>query len=408
MTPAKPSARRFLAGGAFFVALSALGVASAVPASASPLVWANAQAWVADGDLVTGYSTAIIFGGELEDENGSEALFGSLAPYTEVRGESRTLVDDRSGATSQAQVDRARVRIGVADLVELGMIDRPEGMEPSSAEPTEEATPEPERTQADRDGRGEHDEERFEAGAEEAPEERERQQADEPTPQAPFQEPSSSPSASPSSEDVVVLGEGDSENVSTDGNMVEFTIGDVRGEATAGYDGRTEASLEYGELTAFGVPVPDFEDEYVVEEALEVFDSDGVTVDEVPVGIRFLVQESTFEDDQEDWEGQGVRAALTVWVQVGDPEDGNGFTIDFANVWAVGSTHAVGAGEGSGGGERGEAEQKPIPASSGRLATTGGSIAALVTAAVVAVGGGVTATLLARKRTTAMDDRIED
>src|SRR5699024_12663497 len=46
--------------------------------------------------------------------------------------------------------------------------------------------------------------------------------------------------------------------------------------------------------------------------------------------------------------------------------------------------------------------------SGGNLATTGSSLTALVTAAIVAVGGGGAATFLARKRTTAMDDRIED
>lgn len=384
--------------------LSALGVASAVPASATPLVWANAQAWVADGDLVTGYSTAISFGGDLEDESASDPLSGALAEYAQVEGESRTLVQDRSGASAQARVDRARVRIGVQDLIELGMIEVPEGVDRSAAEASERPEAEPEEAEG---GRGVPDPGDGNAPAGDS-EDGERQWADEPTPQVPLQEPSTSPSASPTAEDVVFLGEGDSENLSTHGNTVEFTVEDVRGTATAGYDGRTEASLEHGELTAFGAPLLGIEDEYVAEEILEVFDADGEAVDEVPVSIRFLVQESTFEDDHEDWEGQGVRSALTVWVQVGAPEDGNGFAIDFADVWAIGSTHVAGAKADSGDDERAEPAQDRVPAPSSRLATTGSSVAALITAAVVAVGGGVSATFLARKRTTAMDDRIED
>lgn len=387
------------------MALSALGVASALPASATPLIWANAQAWVADGDLVTGYSTAISFGGDLEDENASDPLLGSLAEYAQVEGESRTLVEDRSGASAQARVDRARVRIGVEDLVELGMIDLPEGADQPPAEASDRPEAEPEQAEG---GQGIPEGGNAPAGD---LEDGERQRADEPTPQVPFQEPGTSPSASPTAEDVVLLGEGESENVSTDGNTVEFTVADVRGTATAGYDGRTEASLEYGELTAFGAPVPgieDEEDEYVAEEILEVFDADGETIDEVPVSIRFLVQESTFEDDHEDWEGQGIRSALTVWVQVGAPQDGNGFAIDFADVWAIGSTHAAGAKADPGDDERAESAQDRVPAPSSRLATTGSSVAALITAAIVAVGGGASATFLARKRTTAMDDRIED
>ncbi|WP_017603103.1 hypothetical protein [Nocardiopsis alkaliphila] len=383
------------------MALSVFGVASAVPVSATPLIWAKAQAWVADGDLVTGYSTAIGFSGDLDDQSASDPLSGSLAEYARVEGESRSLVEDRSGASAQARVDRARVRVGVEDLIELGMIGVPEGVDQPSVETSER----PEETEGER-------------GTSEGPnaptddsDDGERQRADEPAPRAPFPESETSPSASPTPEDVVLLGEGESENVSTDGNTVEFTVEDVRGTATAGYDGRTEASLEYGELTAFGAPVPGAGDEggeYVAEEVLEVFDADGETVDEVPVGIRFLVQESTFEDDHEDWEGRGIRSALTVWVQIGDPEDGKGFAVDFAHVWAIGSTHVVGAEADPDGDEPADAAQDRITSPSNRLATTGGSVAALITAAVVAVGGGVSATFLARKRTTAMDDRIED
>ncbi|SIO91257.1 hypothetical protein [Nocardiopsis sp. JB363] len=408
MTPAVPSARRFLAGGTLFVALGTLGVASAAPAAASPLVWASAQGWVADGDLVAGYSTAISFGGERQDESDAVPLFGPLAEYARVQGESRTAVVDETGASSQVRVDEARVRLGVEDLLDLGMIDLPEGVEAPSASPSDGLD--------DRSGDApeEDDPEESGDGAEETPPERDRQQADEPTPDTPFEEPSPTPGESPSEEDVVILGEGDSENVSTDGNSIEFTLQDVRSTADAGYDERTEASLEYGELTAFGAPVPDFEGEYTAEDTLEVLDAEGETAEEVPVSIRFIEHESRFEDDQEGWKGEGVRSALTVWVQVGDPEDQNGFAVDFADAWAIGSVHGTETGGDDGEderverGERGEKPEDEAAAPSGRLATTGSSIAALITAAVVAVGGGASATFLARKRTTAMDDRIED
>lgn len=408
MTPAVPSARRLIAGGTLFVALGALGVASAAPASASPLVWASAQAWVADGDLVTGYSTAISFGGERQDESAADPLLGPLAGYTRVQGESRTLVADGTGASSQARVDQARVRLGVEDLVDLGMIDLPDGVKEPSSSPSDGSQDGPTDAPQDDDSGGSED------GGSWTPPERDRQQADEPTPDTPFEEPSPSPGESPTSEDVVILGEGESENVSTDGNSIEFTLEDVRSTAAAGYDGRTEATLEYGELTAFGVPIPDFEGEYTAEDTLEVLDADGETAEKVPVSVRFIEHESGFEDDQEGWKGEGVRSALTVWVQVGDPAAENGFAVDFADTWAIGSTHATETENGDEGGERaerGERGEKPgeeAAAPSRRLATTGSSIAALITAAVVAVGGGATATFLARKRTTAMDDRIED
>ncbi|MGW8436448.1 hypothetical protein ACWGKS_14945 [Nocardiopsis sp. NPDC055879] len=407
MTPAVPSARRLIAGGTLFVALGAFGVASAAPASASPLVWASSQAWVADGDLVTGYSTAISFGGERQDESTADPLLGPLAGYARVQGESRTTVADGTGASSQASVDRARVRLGVEDLVDLGMIDLPDGVEepsPSPSDGSEGGSPAPRDDPAENENDGSR-----------TPPDRDRQQADEPTPDTPFEEPSPSPGESPTPEDVVILGEDGSENVSTDGNSIEFTLEDVRSTAAADYDGRTEATLEYGELTAFGAPIPDFEGEYTAEDTLEVLDADGETAEEVPVSVRFIEHESGFEDDQEGWRGEGVRSALTVWVQVGDPAAENGFAVDFADAWAIGSTHTTElesddeGGERAERGERGEKPEEEAAAPSRRLlATTGSSIAALITAAVVAVGGGAAATFLARKRTTAMDDRIED
>jgi hypothetical protein len=404
VTPVRLSARRLLVGGTLFVALGALGVASALPVSADQLVWSNAQAWVGDGDLVTGYSTAISFGGETEDEAVADPVFGPLAEYAQVRGESRTLVNSK-GALSEAVVERASVRIGVDDLIDLGMIDADadheavEGVEDSPTGETEESGgpddgDEPDRTGGAQEGPSEGD-----------PRERESQWAEEPTPNAPFQDPSESPSASPGDEYVVILGEDDSETVSTDSNAVEFTLTDVRTSAAAAYDGATEASFEYGGLTAFGEPVVGFDGDHLAEDTLEVLDDQGETTAEVPVSIRFLANEHTFDDENEDWDGEGIRSSLTVWVQVGDPELDNGFAVDFADSWAIGSTHIAATEPGKG--ERGEG-QREIAVPSTRLATTGSSIVALVTAAGVAVGGGAAATFLARKRTTAMDDQIED
>ncbi|MBB5493357.1 hypothetical protein HNR07_004494 [Nocardiopsis metallicus] len=408
MTPAELSARRILAGGALFVALGALGVASALPASADQLVWSNAQAWVSDGDLVTGYSTAVSFGGDTEDEAVADPVFGPLAEYARVKGESRTLVNSK-GALSEAVVERASVRIGVDDLIGLGMIDAASEAAEGAEDPPTEEPEEPEEPE-ESDGPDEANEPNRTEGEQEGPPEddageRESQWAEEPTPSPPFQDPSESPSASPGDEDVVILGEGDSETVSTDGNAVEFTLTDVRTSAAAAYDGSTEASFEYGELTAFGEPVVGFDGDHLAEDTLEVLDDQGDTTVEVPVSIRFLVNEHDFDDENEDWEGEGIRSSLTVWVQVGDPELGYGFSVDFADSWALGSTHAAATAPGKG--ERGEG-QRETAAPSTRLATTGSSVVALVTAAVVAVGGGAAATFLARKRTTAMDDQIED
>ena len=138
-----------------------------------------------------------------------------------------------------------------------------------------------------------------------------------------------------------------------------------------------------------------------------VYDEDsGDVLDEVPVSVRFLVNEAGFEDEDEDWVGEGIRSSLTVWVQVGEPDRDSGFAVDFADSWAVGSTHV--SATKSDDGDRGGEELEETAAPSSRLATTGSSIVALVTAAVVAVGGGAAASFLARKRTTAMDDQIED
>jgi hypothetical protein len=393
VTPAKLSARRLLAGGTLFVALGSLGVVSALPAAANQLVWANAQSWVGDGDLVSGYSTAISFGGETEDESDAEPLSGTLAEYTQVKGESRALVNDK-GALSEAVVERAKVRFGVDDLISLGLIDPVEGGGEAPAEtPSEGPGEDPGRS-------GSQDE-----PVDGEPRERVPQRAEEPSEGTPFQDPSDGPSASPPEEDVVILGEGGSETVSAVGNAVEFTLSDVRTSAAAAYDGSTEATFEHGELTAFGEPVVGFDGDHVAEETLEVLDEKGEALAEVPVSIRFLSNEYTFEDEDEDWEGEGTRSSLTVWVQVGDPGLENGFAVDFADSWAIGSTRVAATAPRAG--ERGEGQQEAA-APSQRLATTGSSLVALVTAAVVAVGGGAAATFLARTRTTAMDDQIED
>ncbi len=396
MTPARMSVRRLLVGGTLFTALGALGVASASPASANQLVWANAQAWVGDGDLVSGYSTAISFGGETEDAAGADPVVGDLARFARVEGESRTLVNDR-GSLAQSAVDRATVRIGVDDLIGLGMIDPVDG---AGGEVEETPTPEPERgTEPPVEDEGGPEE--GESG-DQGP-----RWSDRPTPDTPFQDPSEEPgaSATPSEEDVVVLGEEESETVSADSNAVEFSLTDVRTSAAAAYDGATETTFEYGELTASGEAVNDFEGDHLAEETLEVLDERGRTLVEVPVSVRFVTSSGTFDDEDEDWEGEGVRSSFSVSVQVGDPELGQGFTVDFADSWAIGSTHI--AADAPGEGERGEGERETASASQ-RLATTGSSLVALVTAAVVAVGGGAAATFLARKRTTAMDDQIED
>lgn len=415
MTPAKPSARRLLAGGTLAVALGALGIASAAPASAGQLVWANAQAWVTDGDLVTGYSTAISFGGDTEDGAEAEELFGPLAEYAEVTGESSTLVDDE-GSKAESVVERASVRLSVDDLIDLGMVDPAgegaEGAQPSeppSASPSAPPSGPPEEGRDGPDGQGES-----EPGAEggdrgDSSGDREPQRAEETDPDTPRASPSASPSAaSPAEdEDTVILGEGGSDNVSADGNALEFTLSDLRSSAVADYDGQTEATFEHGELTAFGDPVPHFDGDHTVEDTLEVFDeASGDLLDEVPVSVRFLVNESGFEDEDEDWVGEGIRSSLTVWVQVGEPDRDNGFAVDFADSWAIGATHV--SATKSDDGDRGGEELEETAAPSSRLATTGSSIVALVTAAVVAVGGGAAASFLARKRTTAMDDQIED
>ncbi|WP_369800926.1 hypothetical protein [Nocardiopsis sp. NRRL B-16309] len=446
MTPHRLSARRLLSGGALFVALGALGAVSAAPATASatPLVWGHAQAWVADGDLVTGYSTVIGFGGDTEENIPAEDLFGPLADYADVRGRSSTAVDG-DGASARSTVDTATVRLGVHDLADLGLLDLPDGAARPSASPTPRESSPPV-TASGPESEAETD---TGPGRETAPGTDDGTGGDAdgpviaeesgPEPEVPedetLREPSSAPSAesappgsSPSEEagaagddgtgarstddeDVVVLDEDDSRTMSGTDNTVEFTLSDVTGAAAADFDGTTEASLQHGDLTAFGAPVGPVDDEGVaVDDTLEVLDEEGEVLRTVPVSVRFAATEAAFDDDDEDWAGQGVRTALTVWIQVGEDEE-DVLSVDFADAWALGSTF----GDAVGTPDPTDRDDDPTPtptsapaATDGRLATTGSSLAALVTAAVVAVGGGAAATFLARKRTTALDDQIED
>lgn len=460
MSPAKLTARRLVRGGVLFAALGVFGAVPALPASADQLVWGNAQAWVTDGDVVTGYSTATGFGGETEGSATAEDLFGPMAAYLEIDGESHTVVD-AANARAASTVRTASFRMEVADLAAQGLIDVPPEVdlpEPSAppspspeAEPSSEGTPfrdEPspngtggDGTDSTGGGTGGGAEDRTPPGGDSADEgavdegsagggdttadtgDQDAAQASEEPSDAPQREPQEGVSPSPSSssspspsaaEDVLLLDGAAAETVSADGNAVEFTLADVTATATAGYDGVTETTFAHGDLTAFGVsagPLRKNADGTVVEEVLEVFDEDGDVALEVPVRIRFEANETTFQDQDEDWDGQGIRSWMTVWVQVGEVGQERGFAVDFADAWALGSTYAATTPPSPG--DKGDPEEESprpeeVAGDDNRLATTGSSLAALITAAVVAVGGGAAATFLARNRTTALDDRIED
>src|SRR5699024_11361309 len=99
-------------------------VLSACQSSSSSLMWSNSQTWVADVDLAAGHSTAVGFGGDSQDHATAADVFGPLADYAEISGESRALVD-QDGARAQARVESASLRLTVDDLIELGMIDPP-------------------------------------------------------------------------------------------------------------------------------------------------------------------------------------------------------------------------------------------------------------------------------------------
>lgn len=438
MTTTEPIVRRLLGGGVLCAALGALTVATAAPATASPSVWGNAQAWVSDGDLVSGYSTAISHGDDHADESTADESFGPLAEYAEIRGDSHTVVDTE-GAHAYATVESATFRLEADDLVALGMIDvpdaeddtgtdgdrdgsagdtgeqgdRPSALEdeaaPDESEESEEPADDPENGAEADDPEDDPDEESSSRPGE-----------DEEEPDEDAGEPQESESPEPGARpgdratEAPVVGEarlsplapvGASEADSTD--SVEFTVSDVDTTVTAGFDGRTRMGFEHGEITAFGEPVGKLErgDEgTTVADVLEVPGTDGGETEQVPVSVRFVVNESTFEDEDPEWDGTGARSWLTAWVQVGDPDDDNGFAVDLADSWALGSTHSSESGASDDKGGAAGPEERPV----GHLPTTGGSLAALVTAACVAVGGGAAATYLARGRTTALDDRIED
>ncbi|WP_239647017.1 hypothetical protein [Nocardiopsis salina] len=435
MTTTEPIVRRLLGGGVLCAALGALTVATAAPATASPTVWGNAQAWVSDGDLVSGYSTAISHGDDREDESAADEIHGPLAEYAEIRGDTSTVVDNE-GAHAHATVESAAFRLEPDDLMALGMLDVPEAEDDTGAEgdregsdgdtgeqgerpsdPEDRAAPDESEEPADEPENGaETDQPENDPDHESSP----RPGEDEEEPDEDADEPEESESPEPEARpgdratQAPAGGEagmpplapvGATETSTTD--SVEFTVSDIDTTVTAGFDGRTRMGFEHGEVTAFGEPVGKLErgeEDTTVADVLEVPGAEGGEAEEVPVSVRFVVNESTFEDEDPEWDGTGARSWLTAWVQIGDPDDDNGFAVDLADAWALGSTHGSESGASDDkGGETG-AEERPV----GHLPTTGGSLAALVTAACVAVGGGAAATYLARGRTTALDDRIED
>ncbi len=453
MSPAKLTARRLLTGGALFVALGAMGAMSALPATADQIVWGNAQSWVTNGDVVTGYSTAVSFGGRTESSATAEDVHGPMGEYLRIDGESRSVVDGM-GARSVSTVRWASFRMDVAALAEHGMIDVPP--EADLTAPSLSPTPSPEAEPTETEGedteppgrgpvpgdreplRGDGESSDGDAGGgvpgsdDDEGDEGELRESSAPT-DAPFEDPEEEetvpPSALPSADadvslpgvdadislsggdaDALVLDGSVADLVSADDNAVEFTLANVTSTATAGYGGVTETSFSHGDLTAFGVELGPLEadgDGVVVEDLLEVFDQDGDVVLEVPVSVTFAVHETVFDDDDPDWEGRGVRNRMTVWVQVGEDEEDQGLVVELADAWAVGSVHTSNTSPvpgDKGGGDRGIEEE--VAGRDGRLATTGSSLAALITAAVVAVVSGSAATFLARGRTTAMDDRI--
>ncbi|CAL9511786.1 hypothetical protein SUDANB121_03673 [Nocardiopsis dassonvillei] len=417
MTPARTTAHRFLGGAAATALAAALALTAAAPPAAAaaaavdPLVWGNAQAWAANGDAVSGYSTAVSFGGADEERGDTDEVYGPLAPYIEVEGSSRTVVDGE-GATATATVESAVLRLTVVDLVALGMIDVPSDTDiaPSGADTAPSSSPEdapsgdgedpltpywdaptPEREEDPRPQQPPTDEDLPYFSEE----------AESPHPQSP------SPGESPS-DGVIALDDADTRRVSADDNALEVSVADVATTASAGFSGHTGTGFDHGALSAFGVPVEGLRPgrAVVVEHTLEIMDKEGETVRQVPVEVGFARVQETFDDEDPDWRGKGARSRLVVSVSVGGAGDGNGFSVDFADSWALGSTYAAGASPSPSG--RVDTSPQAQERSNNSLAMTGSSLAALITAALVAVGGGSTATFLARKRTSAMDDRLGD
>lgn len=441
MTSTKPTVRRLLGGGVLCAVFGALTVVTAAPVSASPLVWGNSQAWVSDGDAVSGYSTAISHGEAQEEESEAGEVSGPLAEYAEINGSSYALVDD-DGVHAVSVVDSAAFRLEVDDLVDLGMIDVPgpeeggegdrSGTEDDEPSPLEEQTAPEENDEPA--GETEPQAEADGPGTSPSPEPPPRPQDDEeetdegdgdPQGQKPSEpEGSPEPEEAPEPEETPEVRATESpvrgdtrlmplEPVADPGaggtDSVEFTVADVRATVRAEYGGRVRTGFEYGEITAFGEPVDELgrgSEGTTVTDVLEVPGTEGGPGEKIPVSVHFAANESKFEDEDPEWEGTGARSWLTAWVQVGAPEEDHGFVVELADSWALGSTHVSESGPSPAEDEDGEAAVEGNPVS--RLPTTGGSLAALVTAACVAVGGGCAATYLARGRTTAMDDRIED
>ncbi|WP_306369070.1 hypothetical protein [Nocardiopsis sp. CC223A] len=432
MTPAITTARRLLGGTAVAVLAAALGLTLSAPPAATaatavePLVWGNAQAWAANGDAVSGYSAAVSFGGDNEEHGDTADVYGPLAPYIDIEGSSHTVIDS-GGAAATAVVDSAVLRLTVADLVALGMVDVPTDVDivptaPASPDASPDASPEASPSAGDGedplapywDTPTPKDEEAPRPQQPPADEDRPRfegesEGTDPASPSPEGSDPAGpSPSESPT-DDVIALDDASTRRVAAD-NTLEISVADVTTTATAGYDGHTGTGFEHGTLSAFGVPVDPLRPgrAQVVEDVLEVMDEEGETVLEVPVAVHFARVQDSFDDEDPDWRGRGARSRLSVTVNVGDAEDGNGFAVDFADSWALGSTYAAGPGTSPTPDERTDTAPQAQQRSNNDLAMTGSSLAALVTAALVAIGGGSTATFLARKRTSAMDDRIGD
>ena len=431
MTPVRSTAHRLLGGAAAAVLAAAIGLTLHAPRTAAaatvldPPVWGNAQAWAANGDAVSGYSAAVGFDGDNEEHGDIADRHGLLAPYLEIEGSSHAAVGD-GGAVATTTVDSAVLRLTVTDLMDLGLIevpvetgaDAPEPLPPAedgegdeddggveSAEdegerfvpysdpstPGTEGTPRPHpwRPPVDEDGPNLQDERRSPA----------------PTDLwSPFPSPSESPT-----DGVISLDDALIRRISAD-NTLEISVTDVVTTASAGYDGHTGTRFEHGALSAFGVTVDPLRPgrAQVVEDVLEVMDEEGRTVLEVPVAVHFARIQESFDDEDPDWQGKGSRSRLNVTVHIGGTGGEGGFSVDFADSWALGSTYAAGSGSPPSADGENRTTPQAQQHSGGSLALTGSSLAALATAALVAIGGGSTATFLARKRTSAMDDRIGD
>src|SRR5699024_1674827 len=203
-----------------------------------------------DGDLAAGHSTAVGFGGDSQDHATAADVFGPLADYAEISGESRALVD-QDGARAQARVESASLRLTVDDLIELGMIDPPstpdntDGDRPSDQEPEPDSTeehedtePSPESSESpDAPEENPPDEERQDPAATESP--RATEAPDENTEDPGMSDARTLPLSSPNEDDPK---ERSPRATDVDGEevAVEFTVADLVTSADAQYDGTTE------------------------------------------------------------------------------------------------------------------------------------------------------------------------